>query len=262
MRISLSLALVAAVALSNAVFAAEYDRVLVPLPLEETAGAFGSIWVTRVAVSNLASTPVDVQGYGSCPVPCEPPPIPPGGTVYVSSMLRSEVPAAFLFVEHGRRKDLGITIRTFDRSRTHLTWGAAIPVVTREDLFSHTFGIGDIPVTEEFRSTLRIYDFDASTPGSVRVRIYKVTGVGPPTPSEAPPDELLADFVATFTEPVAGGGTSGHPGYAAIPLWLRPELADASRVRVVIDPLEGSGDYWAFVSTTHNSTQHVTVIGP
>jgi hypothetical protein len=242
--------------------AQEYDKVLVPLPLFDSPGAFGSVWRTRVVVSNLSDTPVDVQGYGSCQVECTPPPIPPQGTVNVSGMVRSEVPAGFLFVEKGRRDDLGITIRVFDKSREHLTWGATVPVVTRGELFGGTFGIGDVPVSEDFRSMLRIYDFDASTAGAVRVRIYKTPATGPATPTSALPDELLAELTPAFTIPVQGGGAEAHPGYAAVPLWLMPELAGAELVRVEIEPLDGTADYGGFVSTTHNETQHVTVIAP
>ena len=262
MRFSLSLALVAALALSNAVSGAEYDKVLVPLPLIETPGAFGSLWKTRVTISNLGDTSVDVQGYGECGVPCTPAAIPPRGTVNVSNMPRSDVPAAFLFVEKGRRDDLSIMVRVFDQSREHLTWGATVPVITRRELFAGPFGIGDVPAGEEFRSTLRLYDFDAATPARVRVRIFRISGLGPTVPEPATPDELLTELEPAFTTPVQGGGIAGHPGYAAVPLWLLPQVAGAGRVRIVVEPLDSTGDYWAFVSTTHNATQHVTVLPP
>jgi hypothetical protein len=247
---------------SSTAAAQEYEQILVPLQLIDTPGAFGSVWSTRVAVSNISETPIDVQGYGECPVPCTPPPIPPQGTVYISTMRRSEVQGAFLAVEKGRVGDLSITIRTVDQSREHLTWGATLPVITQTDLFKDRFGIGDIPVTDEFRSTLRIYDFDARTPGAVRVRIYRVTGSGPPTPVPANPDPLIAELFPAFATPVSGNGVFGHPGYASVPLWLLPEVQEAGRVRVVVEPLDTTGEYWAFVSSTHNETQHVTVLAP
>lgn len=257
--------LIAAVLVSAALTAGaqEYERVLVPLQLGELSGAFGSQWVTHLAVSNIGDTPVDVQGYGSCQVPCTPAPIPPQATAYVTHLIRSEVPAAFLFVEPGRLSDLSFTLRTYDRSRLHQTWGATVPVVTREGLFSRRFGIGDIPVTSAFRSTLRIYDFDATTPAAVRVHVYEADplhGGGPPGPE--PPDAFLVTLTPAFVVPSEGGGVTRHPAYAAIPLWLVPELRGVERVRVVVEPLDASGDYWGFVSSTHNETQHVTVTGP
>lgn len=247
------------------VFEPTYEKVLIPLPTGETAGAFGSLWRVALAVSNISDTPVDVQGHGACRVdgiPCRPAPIPSQGTIYITAMPTSNVPASFLLVEPGRRQDLSVTIRVFDRSRAHLTGGASLPVVTRQELFGSRFGIGDVPITSDFRSMLRIYDFDATTPGAVRVRVYKVT---PETANEmgpVPADELLAEFHPGFAIPVEGGGTDGHPGYAAIPLWLLPALAGAERVRIVIEPLDATGDYWAMVSSTHNVTQHVTVLVP
>lgn len=242
---------------SFSLHAQTFDKILVPIQPGETQGAFGSIWVVTVAMTNISDTPVVVRGVtGLCPVPCELPPLQPQQTFFVTSMLRSDVPAAFLLVEEGRRDDLAITIRVFDRSREHLTWGATLPVITRKELFAHRFGIGDVPVSNAFRSTLRLYDFDATTPAAVRVRIYSTSPQLPFT------DQLLAEFHPAFTIPVQGGGTQQHPGYAAIPLWLLPELAGAERVRIVVEPLDASGDHWAFVSSTHNETQHVTVLAP
>jgi hypothetical protein len=247
------------------VYEPTYEKVLIPLPTGDTAGAFGSIWRTALAVSNMSDTPVDVQGHGACRAdgfPCRPHPIPPQGTIYITAIPVSDVPAAFLLVEPGRRDDVSITTRVFDRSRSHLTWGSSLPVVTRKELFTSRFGIGDVPVTDEFRSTLRIYDFDATTPAAVRVRIYKVTAEGSNEMGPAPTDPLLLELHPGFAVPVQGAGTDGHPGYTSIPLWLLPELAGAQRVRIVIEPLDATGDYWALVSSTHNETQHVTVIPP
>lgn len=243
------------------VFEPTYEKVLVPVLTGFTPGAFGSRWTATVAVSNLSDTPVDVQGHGGgcrLGIPCRPNPIPPRTTVYVADFLISDVPASFLFVEPGRLDDLSITMRVFDESRAHLTWGATLPIVTRRELFAKPFGLGDIPVTDEFRSMLRLFDFDATTPAAVRVLVYRVL----PFNANPPPDELLVELTPSFTVPFTGGGTDGHPGYASVPLWLLPELATADRVRIVIEPLDGSGDYWAMVSSTHNETQHVTVIAP
>jgi hypothetical protein len=43
------------------VYEPTYEKVLIPLPTGETAGAFGSLWRTTLAVSNISDTPVDVQ---------------------------------------------------------------------------------------------------------------------------------------------------------------------------------------------------------
>ena len=41
-----------------------------------------------------------------------------------------------------------------------------------------------------------------------------------------------------------------------------PQLAGQSRVRIDLDPVTADLRIWAFVSTTHNATQQVTVIAP
>lgn len=129
-KLLLTVSLVAASIASSAaaqVYEPTYEKVLVPVPSGTTAGAFGSRWRAAIAVSNISDTPVDVQGHGDCRlgIPCRPAPIPPQTTIYINQILRSEVPAAFLNVERGRVDDLSITMRTFDQSREHLTWGAA-----------------------------------------------------------------------------------------------------------------------------------------
>lgn len=246
------------------VYEPTYDKVLIPVPPGVTSGAFGSQWTAAVAVSNISATPVDVQGHGDCRTgaPCRPLPIPPNTTVYINQLLRSNVPAAFINVEPGRINDLSITMRVFDQSRQTLTWGASLPVVTEEELFRKPFGIGDINVTDAFRSTLRIFDFDATTLGAVRIKVYEVFPSAANEVMPGPPDQLLATLTPVFATPVEGGGTIGHPGYASVPLWLLPELAEAQYVRVVIEPLDDTGEYWAMVSSTHNETQHVTVLAP
>ena len=258
------LSLTVAIPASSQILEPTYEKVLVPIRTGVTPGAFGSQWTAAIAISNISDTPVDVQGHGACriAIPCRPLPIPPRTTIYVNLIPLSDVPAAFLFVEPGRVNDLSITMRAFDESRQHLTWGASLPVVTRRDLFAGRFGIGDIPGDTSYRSTLRIFDFDATTPAAVRVLVFSVAPGASDEMRPGAADRLLVTFTPQFIIPTTGGGTIGHPAFASVALWLMPELAGAERVRVVIEPLDTTGDYWAMVSSTHNDTQHVTVITP
>lgn len=248
---------------------ADDDKLLLPIAPQRVVGAFGSEWLTDAAVTNMSDSPVKVNRDppANCVLPCASVPIPPRSTVFVSniplssSSLAAGVRGTFLFVEHGRVGDLAVTLRTRDLSRQKETWGTGIPVVSAQDLFATRFGIVDVPLEAQFRSTLRIYDFDAETPPKVRVRFYRLDPTHNPDSLEPDADTLLLDIVPTFNLPVVGARKL-LPASVEIPLWLVPELAAAGRVRVQIDPINDTRDYWGFVSVTHNETQHVTVISP
>jgi hypothetical protein len=241
----------------------QYDRVLLPLTPEHVSGAFGSEWVTDIAMTNLSDSPLAVIGYGTCFFLCpSPPPIPAHATIFVTQTPRcSEVRGTFLFVERGRVRDLAMTLRSRELSRQLQTWGSTIPVVTADKLFGQRFSLVDVPMEPQFRSTLRIYDFNAATPATVRLRFY---GIDPTRdlPRDSRADTLLLETTPTFTIPTTGGGTATCPGFFEMSLSSLPALAGAQRVRVEVEPLDGTSDYWGFVSVTHNDTQHVTVITP
>ena len=243
----------------------EMDKVLLPVTPGRINGAFGSEWQTYVAVTNLSDKTILVGGYapaGGCPVLCATPPIPPRATIFVYTTNSSpEVQGAFLFVDRGRTSDVSMTMRTQDRSRGHQTWGTVVPVVRPADLRATAFGMTDIPIGPEFRALLRVYDADPRTAPRVRLRVYGVDAERD-FPRSDGPDPLLLDRELVFSVP--GGETSVlfFPGYAEVPLWVEPALANATRVRVEIQPLTGERDYWGFVTITHNETQHVTVVQP
>ena len=136
-----------------------------------------------------------------------------------------------------------------------------MPVIPAERLFAQRFSIVDVPMEAQFRSMLRLYDFNAATPPSVRVRVF---GLDPNRdfPRSSTDDTLLYETTPSFTVPATGGGFISCPGYYELALASIPALAGTQRVRIEVEPLDGAGDYWGFVSVTHNDTQHVTVIAP
>jgi hypothetical protein len=255
MKLRIAFSLLALVAMRAS--AQEFDKVLLPIAPQRVEGAFGSVWITDLVISNLSTTPVRVSRTPVCAPICVPPPLPAKATVLVPDLVpASNVIGQFALVEKGRLHDVAMTLRSRDTSRQAETWGTSIPVVTAEDTFSRTFGLVDVPMEPQFRSTLRIYDINAATPPRVRVRIYEVS----PSVS-ASSDPLIAEFEPAFSLPVPSQ-LEGFPASAEIPLWLDQELVKHNRVRVEIEPLDGAQDYWAFVSVTHNTTQHVTLITP
>ena len=248
---------------------AETEHVLVPVLPATVRGAFGSEWVTTLAVANVSPTPALVFPYGGSG-PCtviicgQPNAIPPAASIVIRSMLpSSEVTGGFLDIPRGRASDLAFTLRVLDTSRGFETWGVVIPIVRFDALFAKRFDLGDIPVGGHFRTLLRLYDVTAATKGSVRVRVYQVNpSQGDPWGAPYQPDVLLTDFTPSFATPISGGGAANYPGYFELSLESLPEVVRAQRVRVEIEPLDGRQDYWGFVSVTDNNTQHVTVITP
>lgn len=242
------------------------EKLLLPIAPQRVPGAFGSEWVTDAVVTNMSDSPIRVTRDlpPVCVALCTPFPIPARSTAFVTDIPRSaDVRGTYLFVESGRTHDLSVTLRTRDLSRQNETWGTVIPVVGADDLFAARFGLADVPVEPQFRSTLRIYDVDAETTPAVRVRVYRIDPQRDPANNSvlSDADTLLLDVTPAFNLP-APGTRAIFPASVEIPLWLLPELANAGRVRVQIDPLTGERDYWAFVSVTHNETQHVTVVTP
>ena len=257
------IAVTTALMLPSAASAQEYDALLIPLAPQRITGAFGSEWVTDLAVTNHSDTPIQVtrDAPDFCQ-PCLAPPLPPHATAFVRNpSVSTSVRGMLLFVEKGRLQDVDVTLRSRDVSRQHETWGTGIPVVGPHDLFGRIFGLVDVPMESQFRAMLRIYDVNADTPPRVRVRVYALTPNREPVlPGDA--DELLLQFEPSFAVPQPGE-TQIFPASVEIPLWLNPTLAArGGRVRIEIEPLDGAPEYWGFVSVTHNATQHVTIITP
>lgn len=238
------------------------ENLLLPIAPGRLPGAHGSEWLTELTITNMSDSEVFVgdRHVDVCTFAC-PLRVPPRSTIVIEDVTTdSNVRGRLTRIEQGRIGDLAVTLRTRDLSRQFETWGTVIPVISRTDLFSRRFGIVDVPVEPQFRAMLRIYDFDAQTPAAVRVRVYALNprGANDQRPDS---DTLLLDLVPMFRVP-SQGSEQTYPGSIEIPLWLDPALANAGRVRIQIDPLDETGDYWAFVSVTHNDTQHVSVLTP
>jgi hypothetical protein len=224
------------------------DRILLPLAIEPTSGAYGSRWVTELWVrNNSAQTiplwPVRVTDVDTLPAKTtSSPPIflsPPG-----------LIPGTVLKVPAGQSAQLSFNLRVRDISRQAENWGTEIPVVRETELSTSTIQLLNIPVEGRFRQTLRIYALttrDGAAP-TVRVRVYPLQDEGKLVELDLPlrveqPVELAFAQVSAFRE------TFQLP-------------ASITNIRVEIEPLTLGLRFWAFVSVTNNDTQHVTTITP
>jgi hypothetical protein len=253
----------ASLAYGQAPIQAPYERVLIPIVVNGP-GAFGSQWSTTLVVRNESEQPLVISPspYGGAIAAFEP--------YHPHSTFRYPLDAVgnrgeFLYIGSPGIGKVTFALHVQDLSRQAETFGTTVPVVRDKDVYTGKLQLIDIPVTSDFRSALRVYDFDSNTkvPPVVRLRIYDMCGAGPFDRDCT--DTPLVDT----TLPLPNGGEESytnpdHPGFAMIGdlATAFPQLAPQSRVRIDLDPVTADLRFWAFVSTTHNETQQVTVIAP
>ena len=263
MRISLLAVLfVSATAYAQLPIQAPYERVLIPVVVNGP-GAYGSQWSTSLVVRNESETALVIlpDPYGGAIATFAP--YQPHSTFrYPLDPIGNG--GEFLYVGNPGIGRVTFNLRVQDLSRQSETFGTTVPVVREKDIYSGSLQLIDIPVSSDFRSALRVYDWDSNTkvPRAVRLRIYDMCGAGPF-------DRNCSDTPLVDTELVLPNGgeqsytNPDHPGFAMIgDLASFPQLAGQTRVRVDLDPVTPDLRFWAFVSVTHNSTQQVTVIAP
>ena len=228
--------------------------IVVPTPL---AGAFGSLWTTHVTVVNVGTQSIKARGLlPPCGFdPCIQPELPPKTTTAFSPYMGSDVPGRFLLVDTDRRADIKVELRVRDLSRQLSTWGTEIPVIDEAKAAQETVQLLAVPVDTDFRSLLRVYDFDPAPGHFVVVRVFVPRAFKPNSPN---PDELLKEISLLLHVP---RGPDEYPGYAQLNI---DGLVDplSGNLRIEVTPTTTGLRFWAFVSVTNNDTQHVTVITP
>lgn len=255
-----------------------YERVLVPIMAQSVVpGAFGSLWTTQLIVRNESDQFVEISyTIAGCAIEC-PPGRAPRSTFGISDFLSDPNGGEFLYIGAPGKGKVSFSLRVQDLSRQSQTWGSAIPVVHESDTFTSTLQLLDVPVDSRFRSALRVYDFGTAqdySGSAVRVRIYTMCGIGPIDGKCA--DSPLVDTLLNLSKRGSDFANPSRPGAAMVGNLAEafPQLANVqptvlpfgqlrpATVRIVIDPVSPDLRFWAFVSTTNNETQHVTVIVP
>jgi hypothetical protein len=140
-----------------------------------------------------------------------------------------------------------MTLRLSDTARHSTDAGTEIPVVRSRDFHTSTLRLHNVPLHETARVTLRIFDVDDNGTGTVAISTYRLDGT------------LLQRELHSFTP-------SGYPqpdGLPYAPSIIEVLLAPrAEAVRIEITPLSEGLRFWAYVSITNNTTQHVTLVTP
>lgn len=240
-----------------------FARALLPLLLNRTAGAHGSLWETELWIRNRGPANLELA-----PWPCEsqacPAIFPLTKTLAPNESVRnippffdppSAVPGRILYVTRARIDEASFQLRLTDVSRSMLSWGTEIPVIREEDFRTGSVELLGVPIDANFRSSLRIYEMSPLASSTFRLSFFEQhTGVS------VQPPVLTMQLNAVASET---GEFRLEPGYAQI-LDLSALLTRThdSLLRIQIEPLTPGSRYWAFVGVTNNSTQQVTTLTP
>ena len=227
-----------------------FDRVLVPVVADRIPGAFGSIWSTELVGRNDNDFDVVVKQFDAATSGAW-----SGGARNSTfrPQLVTSAGAAFLYIEHvysGFPVTLNLRVR--DLSRQADSWGTEIPVVRAEQAFvNRPMDLLNVPFEPESRITLRIYDLDGPTGGTVpvSVRDNESNVVLGSAAVAMPPGDYL-------THPIV-------PGYAQIDVGsLIANASAVDRVRIRVGDAALQKRLWAMISVTDLETQQVTLITP
>lgn len=241
------------------------EKVLVPVfASEPLPGVNGSLWTTDLWASNSGEEISTVGGIvWDCLLPeCfSPAPLPPEVTIRTAPLAIDALRGTLLTVDSDHPEQTAFGLRFRDLSRQATTWGTELPLPRQSAFRSSRFSLVDVPVTDGFRQTLRIYELDG-TPRSalVRVRLFRIDE-NRHWVSEGP-DELIGEAVRTLSFKTPDDLIE-YPGYAAVTdLSTIVPLGDAERLRIEIEPVTEGLRLWAFVTVIHDETQQATVISP
>ncbi len=229
--------------------ATDFRRILLPvLMIDEVGGAQGSRWKTELAGYH--------RGTGSIQVTDDP--THSGDDVTGRGAFTPQIATArpgrgrFIYVTSQTAPSVTLNLRARDVSRESQNLGTELPVVGQDDTFgaSSTIPLVNIPMQQQYRQKVRIYDFEGESARTVTVRIY---GDNSATPAVTRDVKLSVEATnADYPE---------YPGQSDIDLDQMPELSGFSRVTVTIDtPAEGR--FWAFATITNNDTQLITTVTP
>ncbi len=265
-RRALRLAMVAAILVPTVGGATPIEKVLIPVFADEPIpGVNGSLWTTDMWAENSGDAVATVRGIvWDCLLPeCNlPAPLPSEITIRTAPLAVGGLRGTLISVEADDPRQTGFGLRFRDLSRQSTTWGTELPAPREGAFRTSRFSLIDVPVTEGFRQTLRIYELDGTPRDAVvRVRIYRLD------PDRRwvneGPDELLGETELALSFGGIPDELIEYPGYAEVTdLAAIAPLGDAERLRIEIEPVTEGLRLWAFVTIIQNDTQHATVISP
>jgi hypothetical protein len=237
---------------SDADLTSESERVLF-LSVFAGPGAHGSDWTSDNFVRN--DSPIQVRTIpplvtdSVCTLGCAPRDQEPGEEARLPHFSRDG--GMFLFVPRGVESLFSYSSHIVDRSRRQTDAGTEMHVV-HESEGGPSLTLLNVPLAAESRQTLRIFDLDAvERPVLVEVRLQGGSQLVTLFPT-------LANRIVCVTTPCY----PEHPTFTTINLDGLASLQDAGTATIVIRSRTNEARLWAYVSVTHNDTQHVTTVTP
>jgi hypothetical protein len=235
----------------------EWDRILLPVAASGP-GPNAARFETEILITNAGDEAVPVAGAaticctGQSPLPI--PLVPPHTTRTFTDLLSgaSFYTGAFINVPSRMARDVITKVRVHDTSRDASSFGVEIPVVSDLD-FAATVRLAGIPTDARFRSTLRVYAYDARNFGPVTLRVR-----------DAEDGTLLATVPVALTSPdLRTEAASLFPTAAQLSLdSIIAPLRSHARLRIDIADSDAIRPIWGFVSITNNQTQEITLVTP
>lgn len=233
--------------------ATTFERVLVPIWVSAAAGDRGSIWQSSAWIFNGYPITRAYEANQVCFAQCEAHELRPGPNGLGAPPAQPpENPGVVVYVE-SPTDQINFELRVQDTTRAGETWGTEIRTVRESEALTGPARLLGVPIEPQFRTMLRIYDFDGRPNAVVRLRAFGLIN-----------NETLASVDLTLEPPVGNINTPAKfkPGYAQLPLAALPGLGNNPRIGIEVIPLTSGLRYWTFLSITHNDTQHVTTISP
>jgi hypothetical protein len=235
----------------------EWDRILLPVAASGP-GPNAARFETEILITNAGDEAVPVAGAATiCCTGVSPlliPVVPPHTTRTFTDLLdrASFYTGAFINVPSRMARDVTTKVRVHDTSRDASSFGVQIPVVSDLD-FAATVRLAGIPTDARFRSTLRVYAYDARNFGPVTLRVR-----------DAEDGTLLATVPVALTAPdLRTEAADLFPTAAQLSLdSIIAPLRSHARLRIDIADSDAIRPIWGFVSITNNQTQEITLVTP
>jgi hypothetical protein len=243
---------------------AGYELWLLPIYLDAPlSGAGGSRWATDLWLRNnnttetaqLAPWPCPDDGLACLAIFPNTYAMTPGETLHnLAGFFRppNTSIARILYVSRNAAANVSANLRIADTSRNDLDGGTEVPIVRESDIKTGPATMHNIPVTPTSRALLRIYDLGPIASEFV-VQVF-------PENASKDPGRAVTTF-SIRTNPPESGEFRTTPGIAEFDLATRVS-PNAGPVRVTVNPASSSRRYWAMVSVTNNTTNHVTLVTP
>jgi hypothetical protein len=236
-----------------------YQQILIPLVSADTPGANGALWKNELRMIVDGSRQLEIHP-NVCDFLsfCDRVPLPLGrpfdprnaGMIYLDPNWRG---GQFLYINSEDADSLRINARVYDASRDSEGAGAEIPIPRQSDFTSGTIALFDIPLAAHLRHNLRIYD-DAGRPVTAIIHVF--------ADDETTPRATVEYGLRTHGNLLTSMRKPVRPGYVEVDPTQFADLAGAARMRVEIEPRNGTDRLWAFLTVTNVETHQVTAFTP